>query len=74
LPAGASGEQMTWERICVVIMFSRIYLRRRARRIDEPQATGFSNPLNAPSQGDVPNSICGMSNFQLTTCLLRATK
>src|SRR6201998_4455610 len=24
LPAGASGEQMTWERNCVVIMLSRI--------------------------------------------------
>src|ERR1700693_6379341 len=45
LPAGASGEQTKWERICVVIMFSRIHLRRRARRTDEPQATGFSNPL-----------------------------
>src|ERR1700694_3912041 len=36
LLAGASGEQMTWERIWVVIMFSRIHLRRRARRTDEP--------------------------------------
>src|ERR1700726_465667 len=38
LPAGASGEQMTWERICVVIMFPRIHLRRRARRTAERQA------------------------------------
>src|ERR1700692_1548193 len=51
LPAGASGEQTTWERICVVIMFSRIHLRRRTRRSDEPQVTGFSNPLNAPCTG-----------------------
>jgi hypothetical protein len=26
-------------------------MRRKARRIDEPQAIGFSNPLNASSQG-----------------------
>jgi len=67
LPAGASGEQMTWERICVVIMFSRIYLRRRARRIDEPQAIGFSNPMNAPSQGAsrTLSAACRISNLRL---------
>src|ERR1700756_2802097 len=30
LPACASGEQMTWERICVSNIFSRVHLRRRA--------------------------------------------
>jgi hypothetical protein len=34
LPAGASGEQMTWERSCVVFMFSRVHPRRSARRTD----------------------------------------
>jgi hypothetical protein len=29
LLAGASGGQLTWERTCVAIMFSRIHLRRR---------------------------------------------
>src|ERR1700722_14705201 len=33
LPAGSSGEQMTWERICVVIIFSRVDMWRSARRI-----------------------------------------
>ena len=67
LPAGASEEQMTWERICVVIMFPKIYLRRRARHIDEPQATGFSIPLNAPSQGASRTlaAACRISNLRL---------
>ena len=67
VPAGASGEQTTWECICVVIMLSRIYLRKWPRRIDEPQAIAFSNPLSASSQGAsrTLSAACRISKLRL---------
>jgi hypothetical protein len=59
LPAGASGKQMPWERICVVIMFSRIHLGRRtaSNRLFESMECSVTRRA--------PDPICGMSNLNL---------
>jgi hypothetical protein len=67
LPAGASGEQMTGARICVVIMYSRIHLRKITA------SNRLSYPLNAPSQVRSGPYLRHVES-QLTMWLFMATK